>query len=192
MDRKAHGFGYFPRIVHLEGDHCSFPAGDFYTADFTTGPGDDGVAIGHPTHHRVDAMNCPGFLHVPIKRIVDNAFHTGGDVLYEQNSFAAHASQERQRLSIGRWSGANGTARSASEADVVTRHAIHTANGVNACIGIFAVFECSAIGGIQAVINIATIGGKGWFTQILLFIGFFGDLQSIGTAHMIEPDLASS
>ena len=149
---------------------------------FALRPDHDAAVVGRPGVLRIHAMNRPRFLQIAIEAVEDRALGAGLEVAEEEHALEPHATDERERLAVGRHPGRDRTAGPAGDHPLAPGREIAGEDRVDDAVRIAVVVEVRAGRDVATVIERASVGRERRLTRVLLDAGAFGHLHAIGAA----------
>ena len=185
-------FGNHPGVRNVERDYLIARAVDRHAPQLAARPDDHALAIRHPVHHRIDAIDRPCLLQVEIERAVNHALFAGREILYPKLRLVLVPPHEGKAATIGRRRRTNRAAIAADSRRHFTRIDIVTLDIEDALRRILRIFEDRTGGDVAGVVDRVAIGRIDRFAQLFLH-GFAGPLHQLHPAaagYVIEPDFS--
>ena len=176
-----------------ERDFANLARRDVDAVDSALGPEDDRLAVGRPAHARIDALDCPGFLHVAVEHVGERGDAARLQVHQHQRRLVPDTPDEGQALAVGRRCRPDRSARAGHQCLDLAGLAVEPLDHINLTVDVLRILEGLARRRIVGEIKVAPIGRKGWLVGVLLLGPGLGHLDSgTAAAAVVEPHFAGT
>ena len=152
------------------------------------------VAIRRPIHIRIHASDCPGFLHILVKRVINFAVFARGQIAQIQLRLRRLAPHIGEFLTIGRWGRAHRTTLATDDLFRLAGLDIIAFDGENLVVRILRIFKDRPRCRVAGEPDMLAVGVINRLAQFLLMrlAGLFDQRHASAARHMIQPDFAGA